>query len=201
MSATPARVENVEGDTTRTRILQAALESFQQLGIAKTNLHDVARAAQVSRGTVYRYFSERRELIDAAIELRAKKYYSTAAERMSRHATLSGQIGALGEVFAESINDMQHHRLGPDDAALMRLSAEDREGALHRMSLFLVPYIRNARARDEVRSGIDVAEASEWIARVLMSVTTLPASEAFDIQKPKSIAKFMERYAVDGLRK
>jgi AcrR family transcriptional regulator len=199
-SATPAPVENAEADATRTRILEAALECFQHLGIAKTNLHDVARVAQVSRGTVYRYFSERRALIDAAIEMRAEKYYATAAARMATRDTLAGQIGALGEVFAESINDMQHHRLGPDDSALMRLSAEDREGALQRMTHFLRPYLLEAKASGEVRADLDANEASEWIARVLMSITTLPASKAFDIQKPKTIARFIGRYAVDGLR-
>jgi AcrR family transcriptional regulator len=199
----PARSRSRDGgserDATRTRILEAALECFGQLGIAKTNLQDVARAAGISRGTVYRYFPERRALIDAAIEHRAESYYALAATRMAAQKTLAGQLGALGEVFAESVTGIQDHRLGPDDMALMRLSGEDRAGALGRMARFLVPYIQTAKSRGEVRTNIDVREASEWVARVLMSITTTPASSAFDVHDPKSVSRFMRRYAVNGL--
>jgi len=190
-----------ETDSTRLKILQAALECFGQIGISKTNLQDVARAAGVSRGTVYRYFSERRALIDAAIELRAENYYALAATRMAAQRTLAGQLGALGEVFAESVSAIQHHRLRPDDMALMRLSGEDRTGALRRMARFLVPYLETAKKRGEVRSNLDVVEAGEWVARVLMSITTTPDSAAFDVQDPKSVSRFMQRYAVAGLVK
>lgn len=186
-------------DATRTKILEAALECFGQLGIAKTNLQDVARAAGISRGTVYRYFPERRALIDAAIEHRAESYYAMAATRMAAQKTLAGQLGALGEVFAESVTGIQDHRLGPDDMALMRLSGEDRAGALLRMARFLVPYLQTAKTRGEVRGNVDVHEASEWIARVLMSITTTPTSDAFDVHDPKTVSRFMRRYAVGGL--
>ena len=113
-------------DSTRTKILKAALECFMQLGISRTSLHDVARHAQVSRGTVYRYFSERQELIDATIELRAQKYYDEAAKKMDAFDTLSEQIGAFGEVVGRNVADYVRHRLRDDDSMLMRLSASDR---------------------------------------------------------------------------
>jgi AcrR family transcriptional regulator len=186
-------------DSTRTKIMQAALECFMQLGIAKTSLHDVARAADVSRGTVYRYFSERQALIDATIELRAQKYYSDAAEKMDLCETLGAQIGAFGEAVARNVADFQRRRLLEGDSMLMRLSASDRDGALRRMAHFLAPYIEAAKGRGEVRSDVDVTEASEWIARVLMSVPPMPRSEAFDIAKPKTVGKFLESFAVTGL--
>jgi len=193
-------IREAPGDeSTRAKILQAALDCFMQLGIAKTSLYDVARAAEVSRGTVYRYFSERQALIDAAIELRAQKYYSDAAAKMDVRDTLGAQIGAFGEAVARNVADFQRHRLLEGDSMLMRLSASDRDGALRRMSHFLAPYIEAARERGEVRADADVTEASEWIARVLMSLPPMPKSSAFDIRKPKSVGKFMESFAVSGL--
>ena len=138
-------------DSTRTKILKAALECFMQLGISRTSLHDVARHAQVSRGTVYRYFSERQELIDATIELRAQKYYDEAAKKMGAFDTLSEQIGAFGEVVGRNVADYVRHRLREDDSMLMRLSASDRDGALRRMTHFLVPYLEAAGKRGELR--------------------------------------------------
>jgi len=69
------------------------------------------------------------------------------------------------------------------------------------MARFLVPYLETAKKRGEVRSNLDVVEAGEWVARVLMSITTTPDSAAFDVQDPKSVSRFMQRYAVAGLVK
>jgi AcrR family transcriptional regulator len=186
-------------DSTRTRILQAALECFMQLGISRTSLHDVARHAQVSRGTVYRYFSERQELIDATIELRGQRYYQEAATKMDVHDTLTEQVGAFGEVVARNVADFSRHRLRDDESMFMRLSASDRDGALRRMTHFLVPYVEAAKARGEVRKDVDPEEGAEWLARMLMSVTAMQYSSAFDVRRPKSVGNFMATYAVSGL--
>jgi AcrR family transcriptional regulator len=186
-------------DSTRTRILQAALECFMQLGISRTSLHDVARHAQVSRGTVYRYFSERQELIDATIELRGQRYYQEAARKMDVHDTLAEQIGAFGEVVGRNVADFSRHRLRDDESMFMRLSASDRDGALRRMSHFLVPYVEAAKQRGEVRRDVDPEEGAEWLARMLMSVTAMQSSSAFDVRRPKTVGKFMATYGVAGL--
>jgi AcrR family transcriptional regulator len=186
-------------DSTRTRILQAALECFMQLGISRTSLHDVARHAQVSRGTVYRYFSERQELIDATIELRGQRYYQEAAAKMDVHDTLAEQIGAFGEIVGRNVADFSRHRLRDDESMFMRLSASDRDGALRRMSHFLVPYVEAAKDRGEVRKDVDPEQAAEWLARMLMSVTAMQSSSVFDVRKPKSVGRFMATYGVAGL--
>jgi len=186
-------------DSTRTRILQAALECFMQIGISRTSLHDVARHAQVSRGTVYRYFSERQELIDAAIELRGQRYYQEAAAKMDVFDTLAEQIGAFGETVGRNVADFSRNRLRDDESMFMRLSASDRDGALRRMSHFLVPYVEAAKSRGEVRKDVDPEEGAEWLARMLMSVTAMPSSAVFEVRRPKSVGKFMATYGVAGL--
>ena len=67
------------------------------------------------------------------------------------------------------------------------------------MSMFIVPYVEAAKARAEVAPDLEVREASEWIARMFMSLTVMPGSTAFDASKPKSFRTFLERYMVDGL--
>src|SRR4051794_11196195 len=91
--------DEFEEEPTKLKILEAAHKCFMQLGVAKTTLHDVARVAEVSRGTVYRYFNDREDLIDATIEHRSRRYYSSAAAAMAERATLPEQIGAFGEVI------------------------------------------------------------------------------------------------------
>jgi AcrR family transcriptional regulator len=186
-------------DSTRTRILEAALLCFKQLGIDKTSLIDVARTAKLSRGTVYRYFSDRQSLIDATVERNTEEYYSEAAEVMSHEGTLVDQVGAFAEVFARNLNNYRRNWLVNDDRELLRLLASDRDGGLRRMSTFIVPYVVAAKARDEVAKTLDERAASEWIVRMFMSLTVMPRSSVFDASKPKSFRAFLERYVVDGL--
>ena len=195
MAANPEPVD----DSTRTRILEAALLCFKQLGIDKTSLIDVARTADLSRGTVYRYFSDRQSLIDATVERNTENYYGEAAEVMDQESTLVDQVGAFAEVFARNINNYRRNWLVNDDRELLRLLASDRDGGLRRMSTFIAPYVEAAKARGEVADDVDAAVASEWIARMFMSLTVMPGSTAFDASKPKSFRAFLERYTVDGL--
>lgn len=51
----------------RRRILDAAAARFVERGYKKTSIEDIARAANIGKGTVYLYFSSKNELIIAAI--------------------------------------------------------------------------------------------------------------------------------------
>lgn len=54
-------------DDTRERVLDGALGVVSSIGLARLTVDDVARAAGVSRQTVYRYFGSRDGLIRAVI--------------------------------------------------------------------------------------------------------------------------------------
>jgi AcrR family transcriptional regulator len=123
-----ATSEPMADDSTRNRILEAALQCFKQLGIDKTSLIDVARTADLSRGTVYRYFSDRQSLIDATVERNVENYYGEATDVMSDERTLVDQIGAFAEVFARNINNYRRNWLVNDDRELLRLLVSDRDG-------------------------------------------------------------------------
>jgi AcrR family transcriptional regulator len=184
---------------TRDRILAAATQCFLQLGIAKSTMHDVARVADLSRGTVYRYFPDRRSLIDATVTQHAQRYYDEAARAMHPLPTLTEQIGAFGEVFARTFTEHRYGGPVPDDLDLFRIMASDIDGGLRRMSAFLLPYVVAAKNRGEIGDGIDAAEGSELLARMLMSLTVMPVSVAFDLRRPATVRQYLERYAVEGL--
>ena len=192
-------VPDADDGATRARILAASTECFLKLGIAKSTMHDVARVAALSRGTVYRYFPDRRALIDATVSQLAQQYYDEAARAMDPLPTLTDQIGAFGEVFARTFAT---HRFGgpvADDLDLFRILASDVDGALRRMSAFLLPYVVAAGERGELAREVEAHEASELLARMLMSLTVMPTSMCFDVQQPATVRRYLERYAVRGL--
>lgn len=199
-SLSPEIIGTTNEDTPHTRILEAALDMFLQVGISKTSLQDVAAAAGVSRGTVYRYFTDRQALVDATIEYRSRKYYEDAARAMRSADTFEEQIAAFSVVVARTVANFRRHRMIDEETLFLRLISADSNGALRRMSHFLEPYIVEARDRNEIAADVDEIAASEWVARVLMSIPKMSESANFDIDKPKTVADFFRRHAVRGLR-
>jgi AcrR family transcriptional regulator len=187
-------------EATRARILDAALRCFAQIGIAKTSLQDVARVAEMSRGTVYRHFEDRKALIDAAVARGSQQYWADATSALGRKASLAEQAGALAEVVART-QAVQHtrDRLVNGDTGLMRMLLEDARETLAHTMAFLRPYVEEARERGEIRTDVEVDEASEWLARMIMSIISAPASPSFDVNRPRTVGRFVARHAVAGL--
>ncbi len=59
--------DDSEGGRKGRRILDAATDSFIRLGYRKTSVDEVARRAGVAKGTVYLYFSNKADLLVAAL--------------------------------------------------------------------------------------------------------------------------------------
>jgi TetR/AcrR family fatty acid metabolism transcriptional regulator len=55
-------------DKRRSQILAAAVELFSKRGFYETGVEDIARAAGISKGTIYNYFDDKRTLFMATIE-------------------------------------------------------------------------------------------------------------------------------------
>ena len=71
-------------DAQQTRIVDAALECVARWGAAKTSLDDVAKAAGVSRATVYRLFPGGKEAVmRAAAQVEAGRLFEHFEERLA----------------------------------------------------------------------------------------------------------------------
>lgn len=62
-----ARRTKVEALVTRSRILDAAECLFQQHGVSRTSLQDIAQAAGVTRGAIYWHFEGKADLFNAML--------------------------------------------------------------------------------------------------------------------------------------
>ena len=74
-------------------MLDAAEECFTRFGVSKTTVEDVARAAGISRATVYRYFSDGRDEIILGVVVReTDRYLTRLSSRIARQAGLAEAI-------------------------------------------------------------------------------------------------------------
>jgi AcrR family transcriptional regulator len=71
MLESPFNFEEQRIEARRTQILMGAAKVFAEKGFHKATTKEIAQAADVSEGTIYNYFDNKRELLLAMIELLA----------------------------------------------------------------------------------------------------------------------------------
>lgn len=186
----------------RDRLTDAAEVCLRAKGIRATTVSEVAEVAGVSRGWLYRHFPDKVTLLGAAIVRLNDAYWSDA------HAMLE-QIDGLDRQIAAGI---RHGRAAYADpgALLMKLRLEEPEefsacagagvqGLVPDLADFWNCYLVAARDAGDIHADSDIAEASEWVARVLISLATVPG-ETLDAADSDAVLTHVRRYVMPGLR-
>ena len=93
---------------------------FERFGITKTTMEDVARAARMSRATVYRHFSDRESLIMASVTRRARMNIEPARSYIANCRTLEDKIvEGIGHNVRRGRRDpMVHLLVSPEEMTL-----------------------------------------------------------------------------------
>lgn len=61
------RPVGADGERTRARIISAAMRSVAEVGAAQATIREIARAADMTSGSLYHYFSNKSELLNATV--------------------------------------------------------------------------------------------------------------------------------------
>ena len=169
----------------RERLLQATYGCVARWGFAKTTVEDAARAAGVSRATVYRYFpGGRDELFSAVVGWEFSRFF--LEEVMER-----------GLVFAHSAlvehEVLQRVLMTEPDMLLPRLSTEaDQTHTL--VADFLAPYL----VRHGMAEGNDLDAAADFLARMVLSYISSPGR--WDLNDPEQVALLVRSELLAGIR-
>lgn len=154
--------QSTKGEQTRQRIVDRALELFEQRGYAETTLRDISDAAGVSIGLTYRYFDRKEEL---ALEL-----YTRLSEDVASRVKLPE--GTIAERWA-ALEHMRFKVLGPHRRTLLALlqAALDPEGELGALS----PATATVRARWRELHEAVITGATDAVPNVEQSAQVLYA--------------------------
>ncbi|MFC9473250.1 TetR/AcrR family transcriptional regulator [Nocardia sp. NPDC056952] len=95
-------------DSVEERILDAALVQFERVGVRKTTIEDIAKAADVDRATVYRRIGSRDDVVRAAFEREVRRLLVDLGEIPARHDTFDDIVV---DVFTTVITRWRAHPL------------------------------------------------------------------------------------------
>jgi AcrR family transcriptional regulator len=181
---------------TRELIIKSAMACFGRQGLEKTTVVDIARAADVSRSTVYEYFRDKSEIVEACAEGASQKFYREMAKAMAKGESLEERL-ILAAVFVTRARRYVEPEKYFDADEVNLLLTKNAAVLLRESGEFLAPYLNAARLTGEVRKDLDVAAAGEWYARMLFSLFTTPSS-TLDMEDDEVVAHFVRSHAVRG---
>jgi TetR/AcrR family transcriptional regulator, regulator of autoinduction and epiphytic fitness len=116
------------GDTEsrRAAILDAALRVFGQYGYRRTSMDDIAREAEIGKGTIYLSFASKEEVFRALSQRLAERMLAGAEEASRAPGTTADKLAAMHAAwfgtYAETVRHSPHaaelldakHRLSAD---------------------------------------------------------------------------------------
>ena len=186
----------------RDRLIDAAEECMRAKGIRATTVSEVAEAAGVSRGWLYRHFPDKVTLLGAAI-VRLNNAYWTDAHTM---------LASIDGLDNQMVTGIQHGRTAYDDpgALLMKLRVEEPDefaacagagvqGLVPDLADFWSRYLVAARDNGEIHPDTDIDDAAEWVARVILSLATMPG-QRLDANNADELLAHVRRYVMPGLK-
>jgi AcrR family transcriptional regulator len=171
---------------TSARILDAAFERITVLGLARTTVEDVAKAAGLTRQTIYRYFSSKEGLIMALVLREEERFLDGVRAAFEATDSLEDALYE-GTLFCL--------RWARDHPLLDRLLAMDAETLLPFLTIGARPLIRRARevmkhlmaGKARVRAGV-LEGAADLAVRAILSYAVTPPD-----RDPRELARDLSR--------
>jgi AcrR family transcriptional regulator len=181
---------------TRDVILESAYACFGRQGLQKATIVDIAKAANVSRSTIYEYFSDKAEIIEACAEHASERFYREMSAAIDRGGSLEEKLSQAAVFVTRARHAIATEKYFDEDAISLLLT-KDAAVLLRECVDFFAPYLSAAKLTGEVRKDLDVEAAGEWFARILFSLFSTPSS-TLNMDDPDVVAEFVRAHVLRG---
>jgi len=180
----------------RERILEATLVCVGRRGMGGLRVEEVAREAGVGRATIYRYFRGGREqLVSETVTWEVGRFFTRLAEAIQDAPDFRSRL-ERGLRYA--------HRTVQDHEILQQVLATEPERLIPRlaeMGPLLVAVTRSylwpLLQAEALRPGVDVEEAADYLARMILSLIDSPGS--WDLDDPDQVRELVDTQLLAGV--
>lgn len=165
-------------DATTERVLDAALEQFQLVGLRRSSVEDVARRAGVSRVTIYRRFPQKDLLVEGVV---LRECGRVLAEVEAAIESLEGAAERIARGWAVGLRIIREHLL------LNQLLAIEPENVLPFLTidsaplvelgtLFISDQIRRGQREGDIPEEVEPEPLAEILVRIAHSLILTPGA-------------------------
>ena len=184
------------------RMLDAAESLLADKGIRATTMQQVADVAGVSRAWLYRHFPDKQTMVGATIVRLNEAFWINARSELDAISGFAEQLIAGVRIGRGAYDDpgallLRLRTAEPDEFAAC--AGAGVAGLVPDLADFWRPYVEAAIRTGEVDAGHDLDTTSEWIARILISLGTVPGT-TIDPDDPRSVAVYILNFVMPGLR-
>lgn len=109
---------------TRELIVESAFACFGKQGLQKATIVDIARRAGVSRSTIYEYFSDKAEIVEACAEHASERFYREMTKAMDRGSTLEDKLCSAAVFVTQARRVIAAEKYFDEDAISLLLTKD-----------------------------------------------------------------------------
>ena len=110
-------------DILRSEIISTAQKLFQQYGLQKTTMEDIARAMGKGKSTLYYYYKSKEEIFDAVLRTEMNEVFRSSKQAVSQADTASDKLKAyFAEIFHIAKSKANLYKIVMEEMALQDLS-------------------------------------------------------------------------------
>lgn len=161
------------GDPMLARILDAGEQCVRRYGIRRTSMGEVARVGKLSRGSIYRYFSDKQALIEGIFRRQQEQFLNRTEARLLKEVTL---VDKLTETVLSGRRDMREGvfatlaEVEPGTMAMMLLDARFYQRSL----AFWPAHVRMAQQAGEINATVQEPIVTDLVMRLVVSLVLFP---------------------------
>jgi AcrR family transcriptional regulator len=187
-------------DEPRERVLAATYACVARFGMGKTTVEDVVKESGVSRASIYRLFpGGKDQLLRETVGWEMNHFFGRLAEAVYDAPDFASLLEE-GLVFAH--RSIQEHEvlrkvLETEPERLLPLITVEQHRVLDFITAFLLPYLEREERAGRVRAGVDLEAATEYVARLVLSLIGSPGR--WDMDDPEQVHVLVREELLGGI--
>lgn len=182
-------------------VLDAARDLFARQGFARTTMEDVARAAGLSRITVYRRLESKEALVEQVVLREFRTYFHQFLTDVAAARTVEDRVavGFVSSMTAIRNNPLIRGLMTADPQLVVPSILGEGGRTMAMVAQFLAGQLRQEQAAGYVDATVDVDLVADLMVRISSSLLMTPSANV-DLDDDAQLADLARRYLVPMLR-